>query len=129
MNADTANNLADVAVDHGNGIALVPDRTSAPGWQEFAPRASAVLFVAGKIKFERPDGTVGASPGTGTCVFAAGDLAREILFGSGLGMTVKPGPERERNKNLEMVFETPRHAAIISTACARMKMVQEHIEF
>lgn len=24
---------------HGNGIALVPDRTSAPWWQEYAPRA------------------------------------------------------------------------------------------
>ena len=45
------------------GIALVPDRTSAPWWQEAAPRASAVLFMAGKIKFERPDGSYRREPG------------------------------------------------------------------
>ena len=74
--------------DHGNGIALVPDRTSAPWWQEFAPLASAILFVAGKIKFERPDGTIGESPGTGTCLLAAGDYAAEIVRRSGLGLTL-----------------------------------------
>lgn len=58
--------------DHGNGIALVPDRTSAPWWQEFSPLADCVLFVAPKIKFERPDGSVGEQPGTGTCLLAAG---------------------------------------------------------
>lgn len=58
--------------DHGNGVALTPDRTSAPWWQEAANRASAVLFVAGKIKFIKPDGTIGESPGTGTTLFAAG---------------------------------------------------------
>src|SRR3974390_213896 len=36
---------------HRNGIALVPDRTSAPWWQEFAPKADLVLFVTPKIKF------------------------------------------------------------------------------
>ena len=79
--------------DHGNGIALVPDRTSAPWWQEFAPMASAVLFVAGKIKFERPDGTSGESPGTGTCLFAAGPTARAALVGSGLGFTLQEATE------------------------------------
>lgn len=73
---------------HGNGIALVPDRTSAPWWQEFAPMASAILFVAGKIKFERPDGTVGESPGTGTCLFAAGERAASVLRRSGLGLVL-----------------------------------------
>lgn len=73
--------------DHGNGIALLPDRTSAPWWQEAAPRASAICFVAGKIKFERPDGSIGESPGTGSCLFAAGDLARSIVVNSGLGFT------------------------------------------
>lgn len=58
--------------EHGNGIALVPDRTSAPWWQELAPLADAVLFVAPKIKFIRPDGTRGEQPGTGTTLLAAG---------------------------------------------------------
>jgi hypothetical protein len=66
--------------DHGNGIALLPDRTSAPWWQEFAPIADAVLFVAPKIKFERPDGTIGESPGTGTTLFASGNRARSALI-------------------------------------------------
>lgn len=65
--------------DHGNGIALLPDRTSAPWWQEFAPRADAVLFVGPKIKFERPDGTRGESPGTGTTLFASGSAAHDAV--------------------------------------------------
>ena len=71
--------------DHGNGIALIPDRTSAPWWQEYAIKADAILFVAPKIKFERPDGTLGESPGTGTCLFASGFDAVRALRQSGLG--------------------------------------------
>lgn len=71
--------------DHGHGIALLPDRTSAPWWQEAAPRADAILFVSGKIKFERPDGTLGEQPGNGTCLFAAGPRAVNVLKSSGLG--------------------------------------------
>ncbi|WP_333846883.1 DNA N-6-adenine-methyltransferase [Phaeobacter italicus] len=66
--------------DHGNGIALLPDRTSAPWWQEFAPMADAVLFMSPKIKFERPDGSVGQSPGTGTTLLAAGYKAKLALM-------------------------------------------------
>ena len=39
--------------EHGNGIALTPDRTSAPWWQDAAYRADAILFTRGKVKFER----------------------------------------------------------------------------
>lgn len=79
---------------HGNGIALMPDRTSAPWWQFYAYEADAILFVAGKIKFERPDGSVGESPGTGTCLLAKGKRAVEALKRSGLGivMTQEPRP-------------------------------------
>lgn len=66
--------------DHGNGIALTPDRTSAPWWQEANSRADATLFAAGKVKFERPDGTVGKSPGTGTTLFASGQHAVDALL-------------------------------------------------
>lgn len=65
---------------HGNGIALTPDRTSAPWWQDANRRAAATLFVSGKIKFERPDGSVGKSPGTGTTLFAAGRFAELALW-------------------------------------------------
>lgn len=77
--------------DHGNGIALLPDRTSAPWFQEFAPRADALLWVAPKIKFERDDGTVGESPGTGTVLMAAGKRAANALIrGHSLGMVTEP---------------------------------------
>jgi hypothetical protein len=58
--------------EHGNGIALTPDRTSAPWWQAAARRADAILFLDGKVKFVRPDGTLGRSPSTGTTLFASG---------------------------------------------------------
>lgn len=75
---------------HGNGIALVPDRTSASWFQEFAPQAAAILWVAPKIKFERPDGTIGESPGNGTALFAAGWRAADALRRSGLGFVTTP---------------------------------------
>lgn len=64
---------------HDNGVALTPDRTSAPWWQAAARRADAVLFVSGEICFIQPDGTVGKSPSTGTTLFAAGDRGVEAL--------------------------------------------------
>jgi hypothetical protein len=74
--------------EHGNGIALLPDRTSAPWWQKFAPRASAICFVSPKVKFERPDGTRGEQPGDGTCLLGAGAQAKRALFRCGLGVTL-----------------------------------------
>jgi hypothetical protein len=44
--------------ENGNGIALLPDRTSAPWWQEFAPMADAIQFVSPKVKFEMPEGAI-----------------------------------------------------------------------
>lgn len=70
---------------HGNGIALVPDRTSAPWFQEYGPRADAILWVSPKIKFERPDGTRGDWPGTGTALFGVGRRAVAALHRSKLG--------------------------------------------
>jgi len=64
---------------HGNGIALTPDRTSAPWWQDAARRADVVFFIHGKIKFERPDGSIGRQPGNGTTLFGCGDRAAEAL--------------------------------------------------
>jgi hypothetical protein len=40
--------------EHGDGICLVPDRTSAPWWQIFVPRADLVLFVAQSSNFSMP---------------------------------------------------------------------------
>lgn len=63
---------------HGHGIALVPDRTSAPWWQTYAPLADAVLFVSPKLKFIGIDGKPGGSPAQGTTLLAKGD---DAVFG------------------------------------------------
>lgn len=65
--------------DHGNGIALTPDRTSAPWWQQFAPRADSILFIAPKLKFIGGDGKPGKSPAQGTCLMASGERAVDAL--------------------------------------------------
>lgn len=65
--------------EHGNGIALTPDRTSAPWWQSAARKADAILFIDGKVKFQRPDGTIGKHPGHGTTLFASGERAMLAL--------------------------------------------------
>jgi hypothetical protein len=77
--------------DYGNGIALVPDRTSAPWWQDAARRADRILFVAPKLKFIGADGNPGASPAQGTTLMAAGVKGRGALHtavANGLGVLV-----------------------------------------
>jgi hypothetical protein len=76
---------------HGNGIALVPDRTSAPWWQQFAPMAEAWLFVSPKLKFIDANGRPGASPAQGTCLFAIGKTGIKALRNARtLGILGKP---------------------------------------
>lgn len=68
---------------HGDGIALTPDRTSAPWWQDAAQRADAMLLIRGKTRFERPDGTIGKSPGDGVTLWAAGTRAAAAIKRAG----------------------------------------------
>jgi hypothetical protein len=76
--------------DHGNGVALTPDRTSAPWFRRWAPKATSLLFLP-KVKFERPDGTIGKSPSTGTALWAAGARAHMALRNAQhLGVWVLP---------------------------------------
>ena len=80
---------------HGDGICLVPDRTSAPWWQTFAPRADLILLVSPKIKFIDANGAPGASPAQGTCLLAAGERGCEALERAareGLGILMRPVP-------------------------------------
>ncbi len=65
---------------HGNGIALVPDRTSAPWFQTAAQKAEVLLFLSPKVRFIRPDGTVGTSPGTGSVLMSVGSSGRKALL-------------------------------------------------
>jgi hypothetical protein len=56
--------------DHGNGIAIC--------------RA----YTGGKIKFIRPDGSVGEAPGHGSAFIAMGSVACAALRQSGIGFCV-----------------------------------------
>ena len=74
---------------HGNGIFLLPARTSADYWhKDVFPNAEIVLFTDGKIKFVRPDGSRGEQPGYGNTLIGAGDVACAALRRSGLGYCV-----------------------------------------
>lgn len=79
-------------IEHRNGIALTPDRTSAPWWQECACQVEAILFVSPKIKFVGADGILGRSPAQGTSLMAIGEKGCEALQRAkyrGLGVTVR----------------------------------------
>lgn len=64
---------------HGDGVALMPDRTSAPWFQWIAHRVDRILFVSPKIRFDyfdNKDGAwkVGKSPGCGTALMSLGAI-------------------------------------------------------
>lgn len=79
---------------HGNGIALTPDRTSAPWFRAAWVKADSVLFTP-KLRFHKPDGETGNSPSNGTALFAVGDRASAALSRAarnGLGILGVPMP-------------------------------------
>jgi DNA N-6-adenine-methyltransferase (Dam) len=92
--------------EHGCGVALVPDRTSAPWWQQFVPAADLVLFVSPKIKFVGADGKPGKSPAQGTCLLAVGELGVVALRNAarnGLGVLMTPIRPKSRAQRLASV--------------------------
>lgn len=70
---------------HGNGIALVPNRTGSDWWQDYAEWADGLLFVRGKIRFLKPDGSEGPSPGYGNVLMAFGRRMAGALHASRIG--------------------------------------------
>jgi len=78
-------------IEHGNGIALVPDRTSAPWWQFTAHNVEGILFVSPKIKFLNEKGIPGKSPANGSCLVGIGKKAISALGrASSLGILTYP---------------------------------------
>lgn len=71
---------------HGNGIALVFARTETAMFQRHVwPRASAVLFLAKRPHFHRPDGSRAAGNSGGPiCLIAYGQNNADALRASGL---------------------------------------------
>lgn len=75
--------------EHGNGIALLFNRLDSVMMQEVVLKnADAMKFLRKRIRFYRPDGTQGGSPGCGSVLFAFGKENAEVL----------------RNHSLEGVF-------------------------
>ena len=66
-------------IEHGDGIAIVPNRTATDWWQDAAEKADALLFVRRKIRFVRPDGSEGKSPGYGNVLMAYGARMAMVL--------------------------------------------------
>lgn len=92
----------DKFIAHGNGVCLVPDRTSAPWWRSAAPKMSAILFISPKIKFVGADGKSGDSPADGTALMALGGKGIRALFNAyrvGLGVYVTPFPPYSGESN------------------------------
>ena len=71
--------------EHGNGIALVFARTETRAFfRNVWDRADAILFIKGRIRFYRPDGTQGQSAGSPSCLIAYGKDNVDVLYSSGI---------------------------------------------
>lgn len=71
--------------EHGNGIALMPSRTDSKWLQNCVADAHALLFLRGRLYFERPaDKRRGHGPPFGILLVAYGDGMGEALLNSAL---------------------------------------------
>jgi hypothetical protein len=80
-------------IQHGNGICLVPDRTSTMWWQQLADAADLILCMRYKIKFSNSQGyTVGVFPIDTHLIAIGAQGVQGLLNGhrNGLGVLVKP---------------------------------------
>ena len=65
---------------HGNGIALLYNRCDSKMFQDVIfKKATAMLFMRHRIRFYKPDGTIGGSPGCGSLLIAFGQNNADIL--------------------------------------------------
>lgn len=72
-------------VEHNNGIALLFNRCDSRMFQELIfPNMAGILFMRRRIKFLRPDGSRGNSPGCGSVLIAFGQENARILQESGI---------------------------------------------
>lgn len=66
--------------EHGNGIALLFNRCDSKMFQDIIfEKATAMKFLRNRIRFYRPDGTRGDSPGCGSILIAFGEKNAEVL--------------------------------------------------
>lgn len=66
--------------ENNNGIALLYNRCDNVMFQEVIfKKASGIFFMRKRVKFYRPDGTQGGSPGTGSVLVAFGESNAKVL--------------------------------------------------
>lgn len=71
--------------EHNNGIALLFNRADSKMFHEqIFDKATAILFMRKRIRFYRPDGTQGGSPGCGSVLIAYGYKNALLLKESGI---------------------------------------------
>lgn len=71
--------------EHGNGVALIFARTETKAFQEWCwKRASAMLFMAGRIKFRLPGGGTAGNAGAPSVLIAYGEANAQALAASGI---------------------------------------------
>lgn len=78
---------------HGDGVALTPDRTSAPWFLNYMRFMDALLFVSPKIHFIPGPGAKASNPAQGTCLSAKGPhgvRALQNAAAKNLGLLVYP---------------------------------------
>lgn len=90
INPPTQNVAAwiDRLVKHGEGIALVTLRPDAAWFQEAAKEADAVCLVEEKVQFFKGGMTKKFATGTAVALLAYGEVAKEIVLTSGLGVSL-----------------------------------------
>jgi hypothetical protein len=80
-------------IEHGNGIALVPDRSYTGWWQRLAANADLILFVKRKIPFFNESSKQSGAFPIGSTLVAIGEQGvRGLIAASenGLGLLLKP---------------------------------------
>jgi hypothetical protein len=122
--------------EHGNGIALVVDRTSAGWWQDLCGNADLVLQVNKKIDFLRPDDEPGTNA-LGSSLVAYGERGVQALrnaAAAGLGTLFKPcqsipissQPPGLRDEDLDAYMTAPPIAEHV-VAVMKSKIAEEGI--
>lgn len=81
--------------ERGDGLALVFARTDTRWFHEHVPRSTAVCYLAGRLRFVRPDGSRGDGAGAPSMLIAYGLPCAIAVAEAGLGQTFLV-PHRER---------------------------------
>jgi hypothetical protein len=66
--------------EHENGIALVFARTETRAFFDFVwDEATAIFFIKGRLRFYKPDGSIGGTAGSPSVLIAYGESQAEVL--------------------------------------------------